>query len=219
MVLQGEAVVSIMAGMIDDGGHASAFPAGWCCLRCGATLQPGSRFCHMCGEKLTGVLRPRLFTALRVLLALGWVACLIGWLLIFLDTETVVGSGPVILLVGLVLMIVGAVQRRLLSALIGAGHCGVCLLFFTLVAVFDWSPSGAHVPFLIMGILYVVAITPLTVLAWRKPPHARPPWECQVCGYLLYGLSEPRCPECGTEFDPSRLAGLTPPALAARGAG
>ena len=32
---------------------------------------------------------------------------------------------------------------------------------------------------------------------------------CEQCGYSLRGLSEPRCPECGTPFDPSR-AGQVP---------
>ncbi len=26
---------------------------------------------------------------------------------------------------------------------------------------------------------------------------------CQKCGYCLRGLCDPRCPECGTSFDPS----------------
>jgi hypothetical protein len=29
--------------------------------------------------------------------------------------------------------------------------------------------------------------------AQRRSPHTR----CRVCGYILKGLSEPRCPECG----------------------
>ena len=32
---------------------------------------------------------------------------------------------------------------------------------------------------------------------------------CRKCGYLLYGLNRPRCPECGEPFDASKLA--TPP--------
>jgi hypothetical protein len=28
---------------------------------------------------------------------------------------------------------------------------------------------------------------------------------CPNCNYLLKGLSSPRCPECGTEFDPDQL--------------
>jgi len=28
---------------------------------------------------------------------------------------------------------------------------------------------------------------------------------CEKCGYILYGLHDPRCPECGTSFDPALL--------------
>lgn len=31
---------------------------------------------------------------------------------------------------------------------------------------------------------------------------AQPAMYCRQCGYALVGLSEPRCPECGTRFDP-----------------
>jgi uncharacterized paraquat-inducible protein A len=36
-----------------------------------------------------------------------------------------------------------------------------------------------------------------------EPPKRRPAsaLRCAKCGYLLYGLPEPRCPECGTPFD------------------
>lgn len=35
----------------------------------------------------------------------------------------------------------------------------------------------------------------------RRPPAGR----CACCGYLLYGLPEPRCPECGEAFDPAEV--------------
>ena len=41
-----------------------------------------------------------------------------------------------------------------------------------------------------------------------EPPKQRNPWICVQCGYLLRGLTEPRCPECGTPFDPKLLGGL-----------
>ena len=34
---------------------------------------------------------------------------------------------------------------------------------------------------------------------------------CESCGYVLYGLTEPRCPECGTVFDPAILDMPGPP--------
>lgn len=32
--------------------------------------------------------------------------------------------------------------------------------------------------------------------------RSKPPNKCVKCGYLLYGLTEPRCPECGKPFAP-----------------
>jgi|GEM_PF-2464712 len=34
---------------------------------------------------------------------------------------------------------------------------------------------------------------------------------CESCGYVLYGLTQPRCPECGTAFDPAILDMPGPP--------
>lgn len=31
---------------------------------------------------------------------------------------------------------------------------------------------------------------------------------CRRCGYILRGLTQPRCPECGTPFDAARLRSL-----------
>ena len=36
------------------------------------------------------------------------------------------------------------------------------------------------------------------------------PTRCRNCNYLLIGLSEPRCPECGTRFGPELLASSKP---------
>lgn len=36
---------------------------------------------------------------------------------------------------------------------------------------------------------------------WRRRRNG----SCVNCGYTLRGLTEPRCPECSTEFDPSTL--------------
>lgn len=36
---------------------------------------------------------------------------------------------------------------------------------------------------------------------WFPPKHADR-MTCPNCGYCLFGLPEPRCPECGRQFDP-----------------
>ncbi len=39
---------------------------------------------------------------------------------------------------------------------------------------------------------------------WYEFPS--PPGTCDSCAYNLRGLTEPRCPACGTPFDPQLLA-------------
>jgi hypothetical protein len=43
-----------------------------------------------------------------------------------------------------------------------------------------------------------VSTAPATA-EWQLPEHA----QCLRCDYRLYGLPEPRCPECGERFDPA----------------
>jgi len=39
----------------------------------------------------------------------------------------------------------------------------------------------------------------------RAVVHERTGYRCRQCGYDLQGQVEPRCPECGSEYDPSEL--------------
>lgn len=63
-----------------------------------------------------------------------------------------------------------------------------------------WSYVASAIGFVIvMGIVcrIVAACTHLRQDALAR----RADWRlCEECGYLLYGLNEPRCPECGTAF-------------------
>jgi hypothetical protein len=147
----------------------------------------------------------------RWFIAAGAVVCVAGPVLIIAKVESVLFTGPLLLLIGLATLITGNLTRFLLAALLGVAHCTICLLFFILVQVHDWSPHEARVPFLNMSLLYAILIVPVSVLACLRPP-ARPAEEgkCVQCGYLLHGLPEPRCPECGTRFDPAKLRGAPP---------
>lgn len=84
-------------------------------------------------------------------------------------------------------------------------------LWAGLVNVFHWSPEDATAPFAIMGGLFVGGTLQWVVWTARHIPRVHQPWVCAKCGYLLYGLIEPRCPECARPFD-SAVLRLAPPA-------
>lgn len=185
----------------------------WRCPRCQAELRPGSSFCHQCGVNLKGSSSTRLVKAQRILMIVSWIVCILGWAFIFLSAETVLLSGPVLLLLGLSVLIIGIILKHPASAFVGGSQTLICLLFFFLVVWFHWSPREAQDPFLWMGAAYILGMVFPGLLAFRLPKPMPKPWECGKCGYLLFGLTEPRCPECGTGFDPSLIGQMTPPGM------
>lgn len=181
------------------------------CPECKATLVSGSFYCHICGQQVCDAAGPsraskRAVVTCRWLLVAGWLTCAVAWILVVaVDVESVVGTGPIIFSIGGAIIILGGIVQYRLAIWAGVAHCGICVLFTALVNIFSWSPREAEMPFGIMGAVYVIASLPLTWWAFRRPPPTRQPWECRECGYLLFGLAEPRCPECGTTFDPQVL--------------
>lgn len=49
---------------------------------------------------------------------------------------------------------------------------------------------------------YLVVTAPWVWRIWRRRARAYPPGHCQQCGYMLIGLKDDRCPECGERFNP-----------------
>jgi hypothetical protein len=58
---------------------------------------------------------------------------------------------------------------------------------------------GRYLLFVLASGLLCVVVAKITQRFW--PPPLPDPTRCRKCGYLLQGLPEPRCPECGTRFD------------------
>ena len=69
----------------------------------------------------------------------------------------------------------------------------------------SWSgrPHLVYVEFPLYAPFLAVAIP--TLLVWRFVPKF-PRGHCRRCGYNLTGLTEARCPECGTGFDTDESA-------------
>ena len=114
-------------------------------------------------------------------------------------------------MIGLSTIVLARRTRYVGAGALGCAHCGLCVLFVALVNALNWGPSRASIPFTLMGLAYMIAALPACVYIWRHPPAHKPPWVCADCGYLLFGLTEPRCPECGRAFDPKRVAESSPP--------
>jgi len=62
----------------------------------------------------------------------------------------------------------------------------------------QWMPDVVSaflvdVPALLICTVPAVAVTALVALHRRRDDDCR----CRKCGYILRGISEPRCPECG----------------------
>jgi hypothetical protein len=51
------------------------------------------------------------------------------------------------------------------------------------------------------AILYIGGVILSTYFINALPPQLPPPWICRKCQYPLRGLTQPRCPECGTGFN------------------
>jgi hypothetical protein len=78
------------------------------------------------------------------------------------------------------------------------------------------KPFGAVLTVLSSGLLLIARVGEARAVSrssWRRTlwglltlrldRWALPPGHCVICGYNLFGLTEPRCPECGRPFDPT----------------
>lgn len=149
--------------------------------------------------------------AARFLIAADICVCALAYGFIFLNVKTVCLSGPVLALMAIATLISARRVGYPRGLWVGAAHLGICLLFFGLVNLLGWAPRDAEAPFRCMGAAYVLLMVPVSWYAWIDVPSGFGPGECQGCGYALYGLTEPRCPECGRTFSPVLLNTLSPP--------
>ena len=73
--------------------------------------------------------------------------------------------------------------------------------FYTLLPLITREPGRRyvgiplHLPMVVLSAVALYPMLPFVRRRWRRKRNL-----CVVCGYNLTGLTEPRCPECGTEF-------------------
>ena len=96
-----------------------------------------------------------------------------------IDIETIVGTGPLLSLIGLALGITGWARRRSMAILVFGLATGVfSLTIFLLIFILEWSPSEARgpVPRILVG--YQVVLVSIGLVALHRllhlPDVARP---------------------------------------------
>lgn len=100
---------------------------------------------------------------------LSIIVCIVAATLIaFVDVESVMGSGPVLALFGIVLLVAGLVKRKKLRAILGGLHCMVCALFVVMVNLWNWGPADADAPFLVMGVVHTLVTAGVVVVMWMR---------------------------------------------------
>ncbi len=134
----------------------------------------------------------------------AWVACAVAVpLIVLVDVESVLVTGSIVFLSGIISFWCGWRRYTRLTCL-AVANCGIVLLFVALVNLFGWGPPDAEIPFALMGTAFAAMTLPAIISVARNVP-IQDPRVCATCGYLLYALVTPRCPECGTEFNASLL--------------
>src|SRR3954469_14625378 len=95
--------------------------------------------------------------ALRICHVFSLVVCAIAFSVLFVNVESVLVTGPVIFLLGLAMLGIGAGTDDWVKAGFGIGHVCICVLLFVLVNRYRWSPREADIPFKLIGGFYVAA--------------------------------------------------------------
>ena len=106
----------------------------------------------------------------------AWMWALAAWAVVFqLKVESVLFTGPVLFVLGLVIVLAGVLAPRTLFVLLGASHCALCVLFAVLVNVNHWGPGAAWRPFSLLGAVYLVCAVVPTYVASRDRDDATEP--------------------------------------------
>lgn len=125
-----------------------------------------------------------------------------------IDPQTVLFTGPVVLLYG-ILQLLSSNGHRAVQAL-GAGNCIVVIAVTTIIVVAELGPADSLATILLFGLPWLIASVVIAFKARRYTPSKRDrfPWNCAACGYPLVGVAGDACPECGTRFDARKLREL-----------
>jgi len=88
--------------------------------------------------------------------------------IVFFSVLSVMILGPLLLLCAAIMLAASLLARWPGAAGLAAGHMGVCLLFFGLVMLLNWSPAQASRPFAWMSVLWTIAAVAASAVVLRS---------------------------------------------------
>jgi uncharacterized paraquat-inducible protein A len=100
-----------------------------------------------------------------------------------------------------------------------AAFLAMIIAFIAVIATANFADIPGRTAILLGGLLAIVLWLIATVLIWRETPAERAQRlaaspansvSCPTCGYNLTGLTESRCPECGSKFTLNELLASQP---------
>lgn len=108
------------------------------------------------------------FFWVRLLLGLQVLIIVVSTGLAVLHTESIVGSGPVLSVSGILLAVVSLRRKLSLGVWTGAAAPAFSLFVFLTIFLNRWNPAEAREPVLIMGVVYAASLMVASVLLDRQ---------------------------------------------------
>lgn len=146
---------------------------------------------------------PRLYGFITIVAV---IICLGAYLVHFVDIETVLYTGPAISVFGSIVFGFAIKHDHKQGVRLSVWMVGFTIFLTVLTASAEWGPQDAKVPFAFLGSVFVITCLVLSNRTFKHAPRCYEDWQCQHCGYPIYGLSTNQCPECGTEADAAMFA-------------
>lgn len=177
------------------------------CPVCKTPQLPVARFCHVCGAPYGGMhpQAPRSRRWLRLSMAAMWAAwgsiVITAVVLGMRAQEWIALCAFAIISLSVLEIVCGLLVGYGAPVLLGWANLtgGFAAIVVTGLAIVTWPSAERWGPAAMLAVL-ALCLLPFVSLSYRRRPSIRNPWLCRKCGYMLYGLTESRCPECGTEF-------------------
>lgn len=101
----------------------------------------------------------------RFLIVAQVIGTSVAVILSIVDVETIVGSGPILSVIGLVVAFAGLVKGNRAAILFGLSATAMSLFLFALINRLRWGPSEASLPVSIILLVYEGFMVPLGLVA------------------------------------------------------